>query len=372
MSDLSRFLPSWTNLLIIPGIIAGFTVHELGHTFVAYLLGDVSQVERGRITLNPFRHISWFGAFTFVLFGFGWARPVQVDPRHFKRRYIDMFLVGVAGAAANVLLAGVILVLTLMLVALVAIFSQQDVSEVMGLLLNVDLDSTTSADIVSWTAAFTTYAIYANLALAFFNLLPFPTLDGFTVLASLIGVLRSFDDEPDEASAIQRQEQTPSPQPTKSHAQRRPAAIHFEKGAEYHAQGQYEDAIARYRQAIASNRNHGPAYVNMGLAYLALNQRRRGIQAFRGATHYATDEKSRREAWAQLQKLSESPSLTDAHTAPAAQTEATQASVPDANPWAGAVPTPNWLAFGISSLVTLGVTGCFYIYLTVEMIRYLS
>jgi Zn-dependent protease len=372
MTDLSRFLPSWTNLLIIPGIIAGFTVHELGHTFVAYLLGDVSQVERGRITLNPFRHISWFGAFTFVLFGFGWARPVQVDPSRFKRRYVDMFLVAIAGATANLLLAGLILVLTLLLVALVAIFSQQDVSEVTGLLLNVDLDTATGADIVSWTAAFTTYAIYANLALAFFNLLPFPTLDGFTVLASLIGMLRDFGDEPEPAGASQGPEQTPSRQSTRSRTQRRPAAIHFEMGAEYHAQGKYEDAIARYRQAIASNRNHGPAYVNMGLAYLALNQRTRAIQAFRGATQYATDEKSRREAWAQLHKLSESPSLTKAHTAPAAETKAAQTPVPDASPWTGTVPTPNWLAFGVSSLVTIAITGCLYIYLTVEMIRYLS
>ena len=58
----------WTNLLIIPGLLIGYTIHELAHAFAAYFLGDYSQVERGKITLNPFRHISWFGFFSFLLF----------------------------------------------------------------------------------------------------------------------------------------------------------------------------------------------------------------------------------------------------------------------------------------------------------------
>ncbi len=372
MSDLSRFIPSWTNLLIIPGVLAGFTVHELAHTFVAYLLGDSSQVERGRITLNPFRHISWFGTLTFVLFGFGWARPVQVDPSHFKRRYLSMFLVAIAGATANLLLAGVTFVLTLMLVALVSIFSQQNLSDVLSLLVNAE--SAISPSTVTLTAAFTTYAIYANLALAFFNLLPIPTLDGFTALASLIGMLRSSSDQP---RPLTSSNQKPMPtqsdtSPDKVSAQRQPADIHYELGAEYHAEGKYEDAIARYRQAIASNHNYGPAYVNMGLAYLALNQRIRAIHAFRGATQYATDEKSKREAWAQLHKLSEAPLMANEHTPYPNQIETSQTPLPETGPWTSTKPTPNWLTFGLSGLLTLAFTGCLYIYLTIEMIRYLS
>jgi Zn-dependent protease len=370
MSDLSRLIPSWTNLLIIPGILAGFTVHELAHTFVAYLLGDSSQVERGRITLNPFRHISWFGSLTFVLFGFGWARPVQVDPSHFERRYLSMFLVAIAGATANLLLAGCILFLTLTLVTLVAIFSRQSPSEVLSLLLNAE--SATSADIVSWTAAFTTYAIYANLALAFFNLLPIPTLDGFTAVASLLGMLRVSSDQQEPISTSQGPAGTEPQPPPEAHAQRSPADIHYELGAEYHAQGKYEDAIARYRQAIASNRNYGPAYVNMGLAHLALNQRTRAIHAFRGATQYATDEKSRREAWAQLHKLSESPPVNDERIPSPTQSGAPQTSLAETGPWTSTRSSPNWLTFGLSGLLTIAATGCLYIYLTIELIRYLS
>jgi Zn-dependent protease len=370
MNDLSRFIPSWTNLLIIPGILAGFTVHELAHTFVAYLLGDSSQVERGRITLNPFRHISWFGTLTFVLFGFGWARPFRVDPRNFRRRYPFMFLVAISGSAANLLLTGLLLLVTLVLVALVAIFSQQNPGDVLSLLVNAE--SAPSADIVSWTAAFTTYAIYANLALAFFNLIPLPTLDGFAALASLIGMLRSPSNQEDSVAPSQKAAPTEYYPPPENSAQRRPADIHYELGAEYHAEGSYEDAIARYRQAIANDRGYGRAYVNMGLAHLALKQRKRAIHAFRGATQYAADEVSRREAWAQLHKLSESSPLDNERAPSATPSGATETSLLENGLWTGAGTTPNWLTFGLSGLLTIAATGCLYIYLTIEMIRFLS
>jgi len=357
---MSRLIPSWTDLLIIPGLIAGFVIHELGHALVAYFLGDLSQVERGRITLNPFRHISWFGILTFVFFGFGWAKPVQVDPRHFKQRYLSMFLVAISGVAANLLLAGFAFVLTIVQMTLVITLSQQNPWQVLRLLT---VEPSTSPGIVAWTAAFTTYTVYANLALTFFNLLPLPTLDGFTALVSLIGLLRTLSGR----SPKRDYDQPASSQPrvTVSEHSRQPADIHFERGAEYHAAGNYEDAIARYRQAIANDRHYGPAYVNLGLTYLALGQRSRAIHAFRGATQYAADEKSRDEAWAQLHKLSQ--------FSPVALQQAPSATHPDeTGPWTDTRPSPNWLAFGLSSLLTLVATGCVYIYLTIGLIRYLS
>ncbi len=368
MGDLSRFVPSWTNLLIIPGIIAGFTIHELAHTFVAYLLGDRTQVDRGRITLNPLRHISWFGTLTFIFFGFGWARPIQVDPRQFKSRYAGLFLVAISGAAGNLLLAGLLLILTLILVLLVAIFSMQSPPQVFSLLLSAD--SANRPDIVSWAAAFTTYSIYANLALAFFNLLPFPTLDGFTALASLIGVLRGNSDRWVKTSA----DSGPTPfgeRPLSKPGAQRPADIHFELGAQYHAAGEYENAIARYRQAIANDSHYGPAYVNLGLAHLALDQRAQAIRAFRGATQRAYDEKSRNEAWAQLHKLSEFQPLGS--QAPLSSTP--KEGLPrarKAGPWTHTSTTPDWLAFGLSGALALMATGCMYVYLAIGLIRYLS
>src|SRR5512136_3040584 len=201
MGDLSHLMPSWTNLLFIPGLIAGFIIHELAHSLIAYFLGDLSQAEGGRITLNPLRHISWFGVLTFVLFRVGWAKPVRIDSRNFKHRYMGTFLVAIAGAAANLVLAGLIMVLTVVLVGLTALFSQQDPYQVLMLLA---VQPNASLDLVAWTAAFTVYSINANLILAFFNLLPFPTLDGFTALASLIGLLRSLYRQPSQTSDERR------------------------------------------------------------------------------------------------------------------------------------------------------------------------
>ncbi len=368
MGSLSQFLPPWTNLLIIPGIVAGFTVHELAHTLLAYLLGDQSQVERGRITLNPFRHISWFGTLTFVIFGFGWARPVRVDPRNFKSRHLGLFLVAISGAAANLLLAGFALALTFVMVTVVAIFSRQSPPEILSLLINIEPGN--SPNIVIWTAAFTTYPVYANLALAFFNLLPFPTLDGFTALVSLIRVLRGHQVEREDTAGDKR----PANAGRGSdglRTQRRPADIHFDRGAEYHAQGSYEDAIARYRQAIANDKRYGPAYVNLGLAHLALNQRNRAIQSFRGATQYAADEKSRNEAWAQLHKLSEYRPLNVQDSASSVISAHSQA-LGEIAPWTDTTPTPNWLAFGLGSLLTVASAGCVYVYLMIGLIQYLS
>jgi Zn-dependent protease len=370
MGDLSRFIPSWTHLLIIPGLVAGYTTHELAHTLVAYLLGDRSQAERGRITLNPFRHISWFGTLTFVLFGFGWARPFQVDSKRFKRRYLGLFLVAISGAAGNLLMVGLLLVITLALAFLVAVFSTQNTSQVFDLLLNAD--SAASPDIVALAAAFTIYSIQANLALAFFNLLPFPTLDGFVVIASLIGMLR-------ENGTAEVVNTSPAPQAStepgkpsgRQGSRRRLADIHFDLGAKYHAAGEYEDAIARYRQAIATDANYGPAYVNLGLVHLALDQRKRAIQAFRGATQLASDDKSKHEAWAQLHKLSELHPLP-VQSGPTSGPDDSRPAPMETGPWTQTGATPNWVAFGLGSALTVAAAGCLYIYLAIGLIHYLS
>jgi Zn-dependent protease len=366
-------MPGWANLLIVPGLIAGFTIHELAHACVAYFLGDVSQVERGRITLNPFRHISWLGLLTFFFFGFGWAKTVRVDARHFKRRYPDIFLVSISGSVANLALAGVCLGVTLAVTVLVTAFSLRSPFEV---LRSVMVNPAARSGILAWAAAFTTYPIYANLALAFFNLLPLPGLDGFAVLASLLGWLRrpalnGSGQARAQSVGVERRDAAPvtAPGPTPPagppQARRQAADIHFERGATYHTEGKYEDAIARYRQALDHDQHHGPAYVNLGLAYLALGQRNRAIHAFRGASQYASDERSRNEAWAHLHKLSQfpTPDVPEAGAVVAAGV---------AGPWTNAHPAPNWAALFLRSLLLLLATGCVYVYLTIGLIRYFS
>ena len=107
MERFANWPPTWATLLYLPALFVGFTVHELAHALVAYLLGDTSQVERKRLSFNPLRHVSWVGMAVFLLVGFGWAKPIWVDPSRFaiKNRALGSFLVSIAGASANLLLA---------------------------------------------------------------------------------------------------------------------------------------------------------------------------------------------------------------------------------------------------------------------------
>jgi tetratricopeptide (TPR) repeat protein len=142
------------------------------------------------------------------------------------------------------------------------------------------------------------------------------------------------------------------------------ANIHFKAGTDYHLDHQYDDAIARYRQAIANDQHFGPAYVNLGLAYLAKNRRREAIRAFRGAVEYADDQKSEQEAWFQLHQLSE-VSPTDETSAQASLVEM------GAAPWTDIKPRPNWVGLGVSGGLLLLGGLFFYGYLLTSLIEIL-
>ena len=98
--------------LIVPAILIGFTVHEFAHAKVASLLGDDTPRYQGRLTLNPLAHIDWIGFFALLLVGFGWAKPVQVNPRAFKNVRADYLKVTVAGPISNLVTAFVFALLT--------------------------------------------------------------------------------------------------------------------------------------------------------------------------------------------------------------------------------------------------------------------
>lgn len=142
-------------ILKIPALLFAVTIHEVAHGWVADRLGDPTARLQGRLTLNPLPHIDVFGAIAFVLAGFGWAKPVPVDPRNLRHPRRDMALVGAAGPISNFLVAFVSLVVLALFRRTVHLpFIAEPVG---GLLL-------------------LTYQF--NLALGIFNLLPLPPLDG--------------------------------------------------------------------------------------------------------------------------------------------------------------------------------------------------
>jgi len=288
MDELILWPPSWSVLLLLPALFVGFTVHEVGHAIVALLLGDTSQLERRRLSWNPFRHVSWVGLFVFLLFGFGWAKPVRVDISRFrvKNSALGMFAVSVAGASANLLTALLALLGMMGTVFVTWMVTGASLAEIVGFLA---LDQPV-LDAQGVAVAFSQYMVTVNLVLAFFNLLPLPPLDGFQALMSLITAVRTALGR----GTVPKQALGPvSPSggrpgmggeaDSEEHGETSPAQIHFDIGLEYHKSGQWDEAIARYRQATDHDDRFGLAYYNLGLVYWAKGRLPLAMSAFKAA-----------------------------------------------------------------------------------------
>lgn len=148
----------------LPGILVGLTFHEYAHGLVASWLGDPTPAEQGRLTLNPLPHIDWVGFLMLALFHFGWAKPVEVDPRRFTGIGIKkgMMLVSLAGPAMNMILA----VIGLVIYAILSPYQNQE----WGYLCRALVYS----------------LVIINAILAVFNLIPVPPLDGSKILAGVL------------------------------------------------------------------------------------------------------------------------------------------------------------------------------------------
>lgn len=137
-------------------------IHEFAHGFAATKLGDPTPRYQGRLTLNPFAHIDYLGAACILLVGFGWAKPVGVNPSYFKHPKRDMALTALAGPVSN------------LIVALIALF----ICNIFQYLL--------TGTVFLYIAIFFFYIASINVSLAVFNLIPIPPLDGSRLLSALL------------------------------------------------------------------------------------------------------------------------------------------------------------------------------------------
>ena len=160
--DLSSYLISL--LLSLPIVLLALSVHEMAHGYVAYCLGDPTARSLGRLTLNPLKHLDPYGFICMLLVGFGWANPVPVNSRYFKKPRRDIALVGLAGPLSNLLLA----VVFLLLLRFIG-FSW---------LAQMTVTSQMQFNLIYFTCILLYYGVYMNVTLAVFNLLPVPPLDG--------------------------------------------------------------------------------------------------------------------------------------------------------------------------------------------------
>ena len=149
-------------VLSLPIFMLAFSIHEYAHGFVANKLGDPTAKSLGRLTLNPIKHIDLFGFLAMLLFGFGWAKPVPINTRYFKKPKRDMAITALAGPLSNILLA-------IFFGALFKAFSFVN--------LNV-IQSELAANIWMFTGLMLSRGIYINVLFAVFNMMPVPPFDG--------------------------------------------------------------------------------------------------------------------------------------------------------------------------------------------------
>jgi Zn-dependent protease len=372
MEGIWNWPPNLAMLLYLPGLFIGFTVHELAHAIVAYLLGDTSQVEHKRLSFNPLRHVSWLGLVIFLVFGFGWAKPVRVDASRFRirNRSLGMFLVSIAGASANLLVALAALIGLMGTVLFVSTVTGSTLWDVIQYLTARDL----VLDLQGLAVALSTYVMSVNLILAIFNLFPLPPLDGFQALMSLLdlirGALRRRQGENEVARpSVFGQPLAMAPAGEKASEELHPSQIHFNIGLEYQKQGKWDEAIARYRQALAHDAQMGLAYYNLGLAYLAKGRQPLATSAFKAAMRSGRDMGVRLQADLRLRELARVERDSSAALGPVPP-PLEPGHVPEpptyepARPLDPAVARRVWLRLGIGGALMLVLTVGVWIFVT--------
>lgn len=154
-------------LISIIAILPALTFHEWAHGYMAYRLGDATAKADGRLSLNPLDHLDLTGTLMLLLVGFGWAKPVPVNTRYFKKPKRDFALTSLAGPIMNFFVALAAAFLYILAWYIVHCFA---------------LDGITATALMMIFY----YTMVINLGLGLFNLIPLPPLDGSNVLLCLL------------------------------------------------------------------------------------------------------------------------------------------------------------------------------------------
>lgn len=153
-------------LLSAPGVLIAITFHEFAHGYIAYKLGDDTAKNQGRLNLNPLSHLDPIGTMLLLVAGFGWGKPVEVNPRNYTRKFSmekGEALVSAAGPVMNFILA---IIFTLIYCAIYKFASVGFITSTVGYVIVLIISTT----------------ITVNIGLGVFNLIPLPPLDGSKII----------------------------------------------------------------------------------------------------------------------------------------------------------------------------------------------
>jgi len=151
----------------VPAVLIAICFHEFAHGFVSYKLGDPTPKYEGRLSLNPLNHLDPLGTLALILFHFGWAKPVMVNPQYYKNKKLGMVEVALAGPLMNFLIAFLSLLLY-------------------GVFLKYGYYIKIPNFLYSYLLTFFVMTTTINLGLGVFNLIPVPPLDGSKVLNAIL------------------------------------------------------------------------------------------------------------------------------------------------------------------------------------------
>ena len=154
-------LPMEVLIILLPVLIFSLCFHEFSHGYVAYRLGDYTAARNGRLTLNPLAHLDPIGSLMILFVGFGWAKPVPVNPVNFANPRVDMMKVAFAGPASNLILA---------------------------FIAGLGIRLANYSELMSNEILYQTLYVFSfiNIALAVFNMLPIAPLDGSQIFGNMI------------------------------------------------------------------------------------------------------------------------------------------------------------------------------------------
>lgn len=152
----------------VPVILLSLSFHEFSHAMVSYALGDPTAKNRGRLTLNPIKHLDILGTIMLFVSNFGWAKPVPINPVHYRDQKKGTMLVSLAGPLSNIILA--------------IIFSVP----MFYIRFKYGVRWLDSFDVISILYNLCTLFYIVNISLAVFNILPFPPLDGSKILSGFL------------------------------------------------------------------------------------------------------------------------------------------------------------------------------------------